>query len=353
LEGYKICRKGDLVMNIMLAWNRALGVTAYEGIVSPAYSVFQVVDGSDPSYLNYLLRTDGYTLYFKAHSAGVVDSRLRLYPDRFRALFSCLPPVEEQRAIAIFLDYETARIDALIAEQQRLIELLKEKRQAVISQLVTPTPGTSTTRLGHLVDLLPGFAFPSDEFSSTQTGPRLLRGINVGVGQCRWEEVVYWSEPVGERLEEYALREGDLVLGMDRPWIAEGTRVARVGVDDLPSLLVQRVSRLRVRGDVDPRFIELALSSREFRGALEADLTGVSVPHVSESQIATFAVPVLAIKDQQRLAAEATAAIHSIEALVDEAERAVALLQERRAALISAAVTGKIDVRDLAAAVAA
>ncbi|HGM4856347.1 TPA: restriction endonuclease subunit S, partial [Pseudomonas aeruginosa] len=137
LEGYKVCRAGDLVINIMLAWNRGLGFSWQHGIVSPAYSVFHVTDGSYPKFLDYLVRSDEYIRYFKTHSAGIMDSRLRLYPESFGRLFSVIPPACEQTQIARFLDHETARIDALIEEQQRLIELLKEKRQAVISHAVT------------------------------------------------------------------------------------------------------------------------------------------------------------------------------------------------------------------------
>ena len=133
LEGYKVCQAGDLVINIMLAWNRGLGFSWQRGIVSPAYCVFYVTDGSVPEFLDYLVRSDECIRYFKTHSAGIMDSRLRLYPESFGRLFTAIPPACEQTQIARFLDHETARIDALIEEQQRLIELLKEKRQAVIT----------------------------------------------------------------------------------------------------------------------------------------------------------------------------------------------------------------------------
>ena len=137
LEGYKVCQAGDLVINIMLAWNRGLGFSWQRGIVSPAYCVFYVADGSVPKFLDYLVRSDDCIRYFKTHSAGIMDSRLRLYPESFGRLFTATPPACEQTQIARFLDHETARIDVLIEEQQRLIELLKEKRQAVISHAVT------------------------------------------------------------------------------------------------------------------------------------------------------------------------------------------------------------------------
>jgi len=137
LVGYKIVQPDDLVINIMLAWNRGLGVSNYHGIVSPAYAVFQPLGALLPTYAHYALRSDEYIKYFKAYSTGVIDSRLRIYPEVFLGLKCALPPIPDQSAIAAFLDQETGKIDALVAEQERLIALLKEKRQAVISQAVT------------------------------------------------------------------------------------------------------------------------------------------------------------------------------------------------------------------------
>ena len=137
LIDYKLTFQNDLVINIMLAWNRALGVADQGGIVSPAYCVFKPNGLVNPSFIHYALRSNEYVSYFKAHSTGVVDSRLRLYPDVFLSLNFTLPPQTEQSAIVAFLDRETGKIDALVAEQERLIALLKEKRQAVISHAVT------------------------------------------------------------------------------------------------------------------------------------------------------------------------------------------------------------------------
>ena len=137
LVGYKKCQKNDLVMNIMLAWKCGLGISKYDGIVSPAYSVFRFNGNASPDYMHYLLRTDTYTGHFKTRSTGVIDSRLRLYPESFGDVSLVLPSISEQEKIVAFLDHETAKIDALIGKQQRLIELLKEKRQAVISHAVT------------------------------------------------------------------------------------------------------------------------------------------------------------------------------------------------------------------------
>lgn len=264
-----------------------------------------------------------------------------------------IPPLCEQDGIVSFLERETSKFDALVAEQQRLIELLKEKKDVAVSRAVAVGRGETTTRLGHLADVLPGYAFPSERFSEAREELRLLRGINVAVASCRWDDTVYWARAMDPKLERFALRVGDIVLGMDRPWIGAGTRVAQIREEDVPSYLVQRVARMRARSGYSQRYLLLLIGSREFREHLEADLTGVSVPHISEGQIASFPTRVLTLAAQEQLVAEVARVARAADALILESERAIALLQERRTALISAAVTGKIDVRHLADAEAA
>src|SRR5690554_4882782 len=153
----------------------------------------------------------------------------------------CFPSRVEQTQIARFLDHETARIDALIEEQQRLIELLKEKRQAVISHAVTkgldPTvpmkdsgvewlgevpAGWMVSKLGHYARILTGFPFPSASFSHDDSDVRLLRGANIGVNSLKWADTVYWKLGEHNNLSSYLMEEGQIVLGMDRPWISDG-----------------------------------------------------------------------------------------------------------------------------------
>ncbi|PCD78562.1 restriction endonuclease subunit S [Acetobacter orleanensis] len=154
-----------------------------------------------------------------------------------------LPSLPEQKAIASFLDRECGKIDALIAEQERLIALLAEKRQAVISHAVTKglnpnapmkdsgipwigvvPEGWDVVTAGRVVRVISGFAFPSDKFLKYGEGVPLLRGVNVGVGKLRWDDVVYWKRQIDDGLDIYELKEGDIVIGMDRPWISSGLR---------------------------------------------------------------------------------------------------------------------------------
>ena len=140
-EGYKICRPGDLVINTMWAWMGALGTTEYEGIVSPSYNVYRLRKAETgqytPKYLDFLYRTPAYVCEITRFSKGVWSSRLRLYPDEFFEMYTPSPPIEEQRAIAAYLDRQTTHIDAAVAEIEAAIAHLEEYRTALISAAVT------------------------------------------------------------------------------------------------------------------------------------------------------------------------------------------------------------------------
>lgn len=277
------------------------------------------------------------------------------------------PPVAEQLIIAAFLDRETAKIDALIAEQERLLALLTEKRQAVISNAITkglnpdvPVRESGVEWLGSVpslwrigkakfyVSVLPGFAFPSHGFSSLLEDVRLLRGVNVGVGRLRWDDVVYWKREEGDGLDRYELAVGDVVIGMDRPLIGEGMRVATVQKDDVPCLLLQRVAKIIPGREILGSFIERLLASGYFEAHFSPETTGVSVPHISGDQISNFVIPVPPVKEQREICDFIDLEIGKIEKLIEQALRMVDLLQERRAALISSVVTGQVDVREVA-----
>lgn len=137
-KGYKLCEPGDLVINSLWAWSRGLAISKYSGIVSTAYSVFRAnVEKYDVNYLNYLLRTDKYVAQYLIASKGVWISRLQLSDWAFLRIPILSPSKKEQTAIANFLDAKTAQIDNVIAQKEKQIELLKERRQILIHRAVT------------------------------------------------------------------------------------------------------------------------------------------------------------------------------------------------------------------------
>jgi type I restriction enzyme S subunit len=136
-EGYKICFKGDLVINTLWAWMGAMGVSPVKGIVSPAYHVYQPGPRLEPDFVDALVRMPIFAQEVTRYSNGVWSSRLRLYPEGFFEVFFPVPPLDEQRAIVAHITEETGRLAALGAATERTITLLKERRAALINAAVT------------------------------------------------------------------------------------------------------------------------------------------------------------------------------------------------------------------------
>ena len=135
--GYNIVQKGQFVMNIMLAWNGSYSVSNYNGVISPAYCVFDFIRNCDKKYFDYLLRLKAYSGAFKTLSKGLIDSRLRLYPEYFRTFPIVFPPVEEQNKIVAYLDEKISKIDKYISTAEKKIAALDELKQVTIADAVT------------------------------------------------------------------------------------------------------------------------------------------------------------------------------------------------------------------------
>jgi type I restriction enzyme S subunit len=136
-DGYWLVKKGDFIVNKLLAWMGAIGLSNYEGVTSPAYDILRKIRPLNERFYEYLFRCGLYFIEFKKRSRGIMEVRLRLYFDQFGQIPLVFPPVHEQDKITNFLDGKTQQIDELIATEQRKIELLKEYRQSLISEAVT------------------------------------------------------------------------------------------------------------------------------------------------------------------------------------------------------------------------
>jgi type I restriction enzyme S subunit len=157
-------------------------------------------------------------------------------------------------------------------------------------------------RLGDVVDLTTGFPFASQQYTDDPTATRLLRGDNVGQGAIRWDGAKRWPAPAAEGLDAYWLREGDVILAMDRPWIEAGLKYAYVRQSDLPALLVQRVARLRGSDRLDTGFLRYVIAGRGFTDYVTGIQTGTAVPHISGGQIQGYRFPLPPLAEQKRIA---------------------------------------------------
>ena len=152
-SAYKFVRPGDIVYNKMRAWQGAVGVSDYRGIVSPAYVVQRPTSALVPRYVHYLLRTAAFAAEAQRWSYGITSDMWSLRPEHFKLIYGCKPSALEQTAIVRFLVHADRGIRRYIRAKERLIELLEEQKQAIIHQAVT---GQIDVRTGRAVSGLQG-----------------------------------------------------------------------------------------------------------------------------------------------------------------------------------------------------
>lgn len=188
-----------------------------------------------------------------------------------------------------------------------------------------------TSVLGDFVDIDLGYPFASRLFTTDVKGTRLLRGDNVSQGRLRWDGVKRWpvDQPIPAGL---LMREGDVVLAMDRPWIEAGLKWATIRADDTPSLLVQRVARLRARGPLLQEYLRCVIASQAFTDHVLGIQTGSTVPHISGAQIASFPVKSLPRRPVQQAIAALLGALDDKIESIDRALAVIARLVEAEVA---------------------
>lgn len=159
------------------------------------------------------------------------------------------------------------------------------------------------TTLGKVANVFTGYPFKSGLYSTGDQDVRLLRGDNISQGAMDWSDARKWPAEQLNDFEEYQLKEDDIVLAMDRPWIGAGLKFSQIIKSDLPALLVQRTARLRGSNDLDIGYLKYVIGSPWFTSYIKRITTGSLVPHISLKQIRDFPVKLPPIEEQKAAAA--------------------------------------------------
>ena len=367
LSPYQLVQPNDLVMNKMKAWQGSIAISEYEGIVSPAYFVYQpnnsLFELAHPKYVHYLLRNPIYVTQYLSRSKGIRVNQWDLDPDEFRNIELLLPSKVEQEKIYNFLDHETAKIDNLIEKQQQLIELLKEKRQAVISHAVTKGLNSDVPmkdsgvkwlgevpnhwlvrRLKHTANLQSGIPKGKDLAGKNVVSVPMLRVANVQDGYLDLEDIHNIDiEP--SQLERYLLRNGDVLMneGGDNDQLGRGA----VWSAQLDNCIHQNhVFAIRPE-NIESEWLDMLTRAAYakfhfYRVAKQStNLASISSTNIKETPLL---IP--PTKERIDILKFIKLQLDRLKATEELSINQIMLLQERRTALISAAVTGKIDVRD-------
>lgn len=319
-----------------------------------------------PEYASYWTES---AQYWGQVQSRVVQSTIQNFSaSRYGALWVPLPPIADQRAIVSFLDRETAKIDALIAEQERLIALLQEKRQAVISHAVTkgldpnvPMKESGDNWLGavpshwemvslkQIAEIKPSGLWGDEPSLDLQVRPVATTAHINRDGQFLVEEMPLRGF-TNEELSEYECRPGDIVV-VKSSGSATNIVSGKSGLvlPQTPKLVFSNFLML-VRPDpsrVFPEFVSHFLRSNLTRQRIELMCSTTTYPNLKVPEYASALIPLPPLAEQRQLLQLLDASLSGISESIGASERCMELLSERRRALITAAVTGQIDVRGL------
>ena len=361
-DNRKLICQNDFVINSRSDRRGSCGISEYEGSCSLINTVLKPRRNMCNAYYSFVFHSERFADEFYRWGNGIVDDLWSTKWSNMKRIYIPAPSLQEQRRIADYLNRKCSQIDAIIARQQEVIEKLKAYKLSVITEAVTkglnpdvPMKDSGVEWIGEIpdfwnvvplktcADILPGYAFSSDDFD-IENGTALLRGINVTPNGIRWEDVVYWNNPITEQLRTFELVAGDIVVGLDRPWVSGGTRVCWVTQKDLPALLLQRVCRIRAKENIDSRWIYHWIASKSFQEALSIETTGVSVPHISTKQIERFSITLPPIEVQHQICDTLEVKCYSVGNVIDKKQAIIDKLTQYKKSLTYEVVTGKKEV---------
>jgi len=363
LSNYKVARVGNLVINKMKAWQGSMGIAPCDGIVSPAYFVFDFRIANQ-AFGQRLLRSKPYVAHFAQASDGVRVGQWDLSVPKMRQIPVLIPSEGEQAAIVRFLDHANRKIDGFIRAKRKLIGLLSEQKQGIIHRAVTRGLNPDVTlkssgiswlgevprhweasclRMRYSVEL--GKMLDAKRITGRQLIP-YLRNRDV-----QWDKILVNDLPLMDispsEFPRYTVRKGDLLA-------CEGGQVGRCAFwnDELPVCGFQKaLHRIRASKPTRdfPRFFFYQMQLAAGLGIFAADGNENTIAHLTCEKLRRHRFAFPPFSEQVNIAQNLDAELQTVNTAIARAEREIALMQEYRTRLTADIVTGKLDVREAAA----
>lgn len=357
-DTYQEVKKGDIVFCLFDVDEtpRTVGLSDMDGMVTGAYTVVRCTKLADPRYVTYFYLSIDERKGLRPFYTGL---RKVVRTETFLNAAFPLPDLATQRQIADFLDRETARIDLLIEKKQQLVALLREKRSTTITEAVT-TGGAVGSALGadgatywdesvqsslrplkhccHVnPTVLPETTDPDWEFDYIDIG-----SVSLSEGVTHRERMRFAASPSRARKP---VREGDILVSTVRTYLKA---IAAVELADTPQVASTGFAVLRAYKGTDARFLYRVVQSNPFVEQVASQSTGVSYPAINPSTLSNIEVPLTDLATQRQIADFLDRETSRIDVIQGKTNKSIERLKEYRSTLITAAVTGQIDVETYA-----
>ncbi|HEY1381771.1 MAG TPA: restriction endonuclease subunit S [Gemmataceae bacterium] len=322
----QVCRAGEFLVAEIDAKHGGYGIVPDDldgAIVSSHYFLFTIDPGKlDRQFLAYYYWTPAF---HEQVAAQGTTNYAAIRPHHVLEYTIPLPPLAEQQRLV-------GRIEAVAAKVAEATRLRDDAQQGLTTALQQGWQAAFSSpdarSVGDLVRLQSGYAFKSEWF--TNEGIRLVRNVNIGHGEVVWQQTARIPMERREEFSRFELKEGDILITLDRPLIATGVKVARVRKADLPSLLLQRVARVNFVGDdLDPDYFFAWLHSPHFANGIDPGRSN-GVPHISPKDVEKLTIPIPSRREQRAVVTRLSAISERAKALqrmqMDSAAELAALL---------------------------
>ncbi len=361
LSKCKIVRRGNIVINSMNYNIGSYGMSNYDGVCSPVYVVLAINEAVILERFGFrIFQNTAFQRYAQSFGNGILAHRAAIGWNELKVIGVAIPPTkEEQQTILSFLDDEALKINALIEEQQRLIELLKEKRQAVISHAVTKglDPEVSLNDSG-----IKWLGSVPDTWTATTVRRIALRVLTGGTpsldsptdfndGGIKWFTPGDWTDSLYLNTSAKCVTPAQLEAGEAKLFPANSTLIisiggtlGKVGLSREDSSGNQQINAVVPSERVMPEYLTAALSAQTEMMKYLSNSSTIGIMNQEKTKEIAIAIP--EIETQREIVDYIDKCLDQIGRLLEAATSSIKLLEERRSALISAAVTGKIDVRN-------
>jgi type I restriction enzyme S subunit len=356
-------RDGDVIISTVRTYLEAIAPIESPPenmVVSTGFAVIRPAQRLNKRFASYCLRARGFINEVVTRSVGV--SYPAINSSELISIFVPEVPLSEQTQIANFLDRETAKIDALIEKQQRLIALLKEKRQAVISHAVTkgldpsaPMKDSGVEWLGEVPahweilsvskiskKITNGYVGPTRDILVSDGVP-YVQATHIKRGRVNFDEAYFVRKAWSDAHSKSILAKGDVLIVQTGAGTGDIGLVTEKEVGfNCHALIIVQPKKEMIMGE----FLSLVFQSQYGYSVLYSIRTGGMHPHLNCGEVQFVKLPVPPVSEQAEIVSHIQENIKKFDDLIEKQVVAISLMQERRTALISAAVTGKIDVRN-------
>lgn len=359
ISNYKVVNIGDLVINKMKAWQGSMGISQYDGIISPAYIICTVnQDQVKPKFLHYLLRSKPYIGVYNALSYGVRVGQWDMHYEDFKKICIPIPTFDEQKRIIGFLDRKTEEIDRAIAHKKRLIELLEEQKSIFINQAVTKGLNPNApmkdsgiewigkipkhwkiVKLKHLSNKITDGEHISPNIQ--KTGIPLLSAKDVRERFINFDNCAFINQKDAEKFWKRCKPEiGDLLI------ISRGATVGRIGLVETNQFfcLMGSVILIKPKNIVDSNFLYFSLNQQDVKNNITqiSDASAQQAVYLIDVKETRISLPPLV--EQIKISKSLNEKTKRYEELIKKEELAIEKLKEFKQILIAEAVTGKIKI---------